>query len=123
MFISNITPSMPALLSAAFGTTIAERMQSTTNVQNFQNFQNFQNVQKVQKVEKVEKVPPTLGAGVGPTDTANARAHAQQGGNYEIHITIDRHDCHLLCLFLGVFTLSVLFNSNNRRYSNSTPTP
>ena len=35
-------------------------------------------------------------------------------GNYEIHITIDRHDCHLLCLFIGVFTLSVLFNSNKR---------
>lgn len=35
-------------------------------------------------------------------------------GNYEIHITIDRHDCHLLCLFIGVFTLAVLFNSNKR---------
>ena len=43
----------------------------------------------------------------------------EKDGNYEIHITIDRNDCHLLCLFIGVFTLSVLFNSNKKGSSST----
>ena len=39
------------------------------------------------------------------------RPAANKKQNYviKINISIDQHDCHLICLFLGVFILSVLF--------------
>lgn len=88
---------MPILLTDAYGTIFAQQMQTP---------------QPIVVKEKIErKVPSSLGVGVA-SDT-NTSVHAKHN-NYEIHITIDRHDCHLLCLFIGVFTLSVLFNSNKR---------
>lgn len=85
---------MPLLLSDAYGTTFARQMRS---------------VELVKTKTKVKKTAakPTLG-------TAQTPAQQKPRGNYEIHITIDRQDCHLLCLFIGVFTLAVLFSSNKR---------
>lgn len=102
---------MPTLLAVAYGATIAEQMRNT----------NLLNL----KVEPSKKTPTTssLGAAVPPAPSSTeaevvAETHRpmleEKQGNYEIHITIDRQDCHLLCLFLGVFTLSVLFNSSKR---------
>lgn len=44
------------------------------------------------------------------------------GGDYvlSVNLTIDQQDCHLLCLFLGVFTLAILF-SKNKKLSTSLP--
>lgn len=94
---------MPILLADAYGATFARQMQTTKPL-------NAKN-----KTEKKTQSP--LGAEVAPASDTSVRARRTRGekdGNYEIHITIDRHDCHLLCLFIGVFTLSVLFNSNKR---------
>lgn len=108
---------MPALLSDAYGTTFAQDMQTKSVL--------HANAQK--------SAPPATPAALGATTAAAAatasgdktrRGRGGRGGrrdisgqNYEIHITIDQQDCHLLCLFIGVFTLSVLFNSNKRQPS------
>lgn len=90
---------MPLLLTDAYGTTFARQMQTTLPIATKQS---------------------SLGAGApsaADTSVTSVRVNQncrEKAGNYEIHITIDRHDCHLLCLFIGVFTLSVLFNSNKR---------
>lgn len=114
---------MPALLSDAYGTVFAQEMQQRTIMT------------KDSKKSTVAK----LGTAVAPAAVAEATADSaaeierpvrsvvhkrptlreQGGGNYEVHITIDRQDCHLLCLFIGVFTLSVLFNSNKRSAATS----
>ncbi len=84
---------MPLLLSDAYGTTFARQMRS---------------VELVNTKAKTEKmVKPALG-------TAQTPPRQKPRSNYEIHITIDRQDCHLLCLFIGVFTLAVLLGSNKR---------
>lgn len=111
---------MPALLSDAYGTTFAQEMQKT---------------KMYAKQRIANKTSPALGAVPATEDvvaevpraTVKPVVHArptweEKDGNYEIHITIDRHDCHLLCLFIGVFTLSVLFNSNKRGPSFPTST-
>ena len=38
------------------------------------------------------------------------------GGDYvfNLSIKIDQQDCHLLCLFLGVFIFSILFTKNKK---------
>lgn len=95
---------MPALLSDAYGNIFAKEMQNTG---------------LLVAGSKTKKPPSSLGAVAGSSVAVNSVVHAkplwtERNGNYEIHITIDRHDCHLLCLFIGVFTLSVLFNSNKR---------
>lgn len=40
----------------------------------------------------------------------------KRGGDYVINLSIriDQQDAHLLCLFLGVFILSVLFTKNKK---------
>ena len=90
---------MPSLLSDAYGSNIAKHMQSASKF-------NF-------STTPAKKKPPSSVGAVAPSvDNTSQISTFQKNGNYEIHITIDRHDCHLLCLFIGVFTLSVLFNSN-----------
>lgn len=84
---------MPLLLSDAYGTAFARQMRSV------------ELVKTKSKVKTAAK--PALGAAQTPP-------RQMPPGNYEIHITIDRQDCHLLCLFIGVFTLAVLFSSNKR---------
>lgn len=39
-----------------------------------------------------------------------------RGGDYvfNLSIKIDQQDCHLLCLFLGVFIFSILFTKNKK---------
>lgn len=101
---------MPALLSDAYGVSVAQQMQNT-------------------KFDpKKQNIPSSLGAVAGSSERSidaasttdiHNRPRRQKDGDYEIHITIDRQDCHLLCLFIGVFTLSVLFNANKRRPSVS----
>lgn len=41
---------------------------------------------------------------------------APRGGDYVLNLTIsiDQQDCHLLCLFLGVFIFSILFTKNKK---------
>ena len=34
---------------------------------------------------------------------------------YIIEIHIDQQDCHLICLFIGVFTLSILLNRSRNQ--------
>ena len=43
------------------------------------------------------------------------RAHGG-GGDYvfNLSIKIDQQDCHLLCLFIGVFIFSILFTKNKK---------
>lgn len=41
--------------------------------------------------------------------------------NYVIQITIDQNDCHLLCLFIGVFILAVLFGKSRKSPSPALP--
>ena len=43
------------------------------------------------------------------------RAHGG-GGDYvfNLSIRIDQQDCHLLCLFIGVFIFSILFTKNKK---------
>lgn len=106
---------MPALLSDAYGVVIAEQMQ---------------NVKFDPKKQNTKISPSSLGAVAASSESSSIEAGEQpvvhtkrprqeKDVNYEIHITIDRQDCHLLCLFIGVFTLSVLFNANKRRPSVS----
>lgn len=98
---------MPALLTDAYGSVFAKDMQRN-------------NVAILKRAAQTA-APSSLGAPLTVPETSDAivRARftagaAKNNGNYHIHITIDREDCHLLCLFIGVFTLSVLFNSNKR---------
>ena len=108
---------MPALLSDAYGLNFAENMQDT---------------KFGPKRKSKQNLPAALGAVAAsedsvapvPSETPNPAVYArnswgEKDGNYEIHITIDRQDCHLLCLFIGVFTLSVLFNSNKKGPSST----
>lgn len=39
-----------------------------------------------------------------------------RGGDYVLNLSIriDQQDCHLLCLFLGVFIFSILFTRNKK---------
>lgn len=89
-------------------------MQNTTlkpkNPKNLQDT-NKQTLEKTRALGTVASPEDRVRAVV--VDTRPIRRE-KKDGNYEIHITIDRHDCHLLCLFIGVFTLSVLFNRNKR---------
>lgn len=118
MFRSDYMRDMPALLSDAYGTIFSQSMQNTT---------------PNPKKQTAIQMSSSLGAVASSEDSAldtpelpvKPVVHArptwrEKDGNYEIHITIDRHDCHLLCLFIGVFTLSLLFNSNKRGSSPAT---
>ena len=89
---------MPSLLSEAYGRNIAQHMQSASKL-------NFSTTPANKPLSSVGAVAPSV-------DYISEKSTFRNNGNYEIHITIDRHDCHLICLFIGVFTLSVLFNSN-----------
>ena len=42
-------------------------------------------------------------------------------GNYVVQITIDQDDCHLICLFIGVFILAVLFGRSRKSPSPALP--
>ena len=103
MFCSTYDVDMPLLLADAYGTTFSRKIQTTPPI--------------AAKNKTERKKQSSLGAGAPSATDTSVRVNQTRGektGNYEIHITIDRHDCHLLCLFIGVFTLSVLFNSNKR---------
>lgn len=106
---------MPALLSDAYGAVIAQQMQI---------------VKFDPKKQNTQISPSSLGAVAASSEGTTIETlkepvihtrqpRRQKDGNYEIHITIDRQDCHLLCLFIGVFTLSVIFNANKRKPSVS----
>lgn len=95
---------MPSLLSDAYGSTIAQNMKSASKL-------NFSTI-------PVQKPMSSVGAVAASVDNVSERSTVRRNGNYEIHITIDRNDCHLMCLFIGVFTLSVLFNSNKTAKSS-----
>ena len=124
--------AMPALLSDAYGTTFAQNMQAKSVL--------HANAKKSAPPAAPAPLGATTAAPAGPEAPASAATvsgdktpphrgegrggRGRRGGrrdnsgqNYEIHITIDQQDCHLLCLFIGVFTLSVLFNSNKRQPS------
>lgn len=74
---------------------------------------------KNQSKKETPEKPRALGTVASSEDRVRPVVWREKDGNYEIHVTIDRHDCHLLCLFIGVFTLSVLFNSNKRGSSSA----
>ena len=67
--------------------------------------------------------PPTiknLGATIGEDVseifkpvTKPRTSSREESIEYVFEIRIDQQDCHLICLFLGVFTLSLLLNRNN----------
>ena len=99
---------MPALLSDAYGDIFSQAMQNTVP-----KLKNPQNPKKTKRLQDTNEKPRALGTKAAVVNTRPLRTE-KRDGNYEIHITIDRHDCHLLCLFIGVFTLSVLFNRNKR---------
>lgn len=53
------------------------------------------------------KEPVTSTAAVSPVASAPASASPQI---YAIHVEIGRDDCHLLCMFLLVFTISFILS-------------
>ena len=113
---------MPALLTDAYGDLIAREMQTTTTTSSGGSISSAHAVKKGLK-KRLTETPAALGTASTPepsnttvATTRSTRAQTTGGGVYEIHVTIGRDDCHLLCLFIGVFTLAVLFNSNpNKR--------
>lgn len=100
---------MPALLSDAYGPIFAQELQRTITKQ-------------LMKPQSSLGAVVSTDGHVSTTSTTPVRhtrpTWGEKNGNYEIHITIDRHDCHLLCLFIGVFALCVLFNSNKQGKSS-----
>lgn len=104
---------MPALLSDAYGTIFSQAMQNTTPNPKKQTANKISSALLGAVASSADSAVDTPALPVKPVvDTRPT--WREKDGNYEIHITIDRHDCHLLCLFIGVFTLSLLFNSNKR---------
>lgn len=113
---------MPALLSEVYGTTFGQVTERARG--------KYEAVRPIDKVVKSDKAITKGGASpLGTAATSEESSpviispvvHARptmenRAGNYEVHVTIDRHDCHLLCLFIGVFALSVLFKANKPRY-------
>lgn len=69
--------------------------------------------------ELIQKPVQNLGAPIEEEITRIAKpiyTHKPQSRRepvkYVFEIHIDQQDCHLLCLFIGVFTLSILMNRN-----------
>lgn len=116
--------TMPALLIDAYGANIAREMQTSTSggISRSSNRAPKKGAKKrltetTAALGTASTPEPSNTATPEPSNTATgAQTTTGGGGVYEIHVTIGRDDCHLLCLFIGVFTLAVLFNSNpNKR--------
>ena len=104
---------MPALLNDAYGTILSQNIKSTKAIYPKNMSQKTSSAALGTGSASKTAVAEVLEENPGPVAHARPRC-LKKDGNYEIHITIDLHDCHLLCLFIGVFTLAVLFNSNKR---------
>lgn len=112
--------NMPALLSDVYGTEFGQEMMQRDNKTTFvkKKPQKYQEKKALGATASEDSGGDGVSAVVEPVVNASP-TRREKDGNYEIHITIDRHDCHLLCLFIGVFTLSVIFNSNKPRPSSA----
>ena len=93
---------MPSLLSDAYGTSFVVDMEPITS--------KFVNNKRLGTTDQIKKTQEPL----APLLTKNQTIVHRDDGNYVIQININRDDCHLLCIFLGVFTLAVLFSKNKK---------
>ena len=112
---------MPSLLQNAYGDswgsgmingrTLGSQLGTTLNTESVQEVP----VQQVTRIQESPLLPvlaplPIRKAGCNCED-----CHCDDGKYvFSVNLTIDQQDCHLLCLFLGVFTLAVLFGKNKK---------
>ena len=98
---------MPSSLHAAFGKSFTRDTEPITSTF-------FKTPPAVTPVVQEDKFPELT-----PLTTVGSNQQHMEpiypvrtGDNYVITVNINRDDCHLLCLFIGVFTLAVLLSKN-----------
>lgn len=98
---------MPSLLSQAYGNSFVVDMEPITS-----KFVNNEQLGVSCQLQKTETKPEPLSSTNHKLGQSIDEDNFDR--NYVIQITINQDDCHLLCLFIGVFTLAVLFSRDRK---------
>ena len=106
---------MPSLLQNAYGEAWGSR--GTTPIQLGSSLGTTiqETTKTVQDQTPIVETPMT--PSVPMSMVRRYRGHEPSGGGdyvFNLSIKIDQQDCHLLCLFLGVFIFSILFTKNKK---------
>ncbi len=98
---------MPSLLSQAYGNSFVVDMEPITS-----KFVNNEQLGVSCQLQKTGTKPEPLSSTNHKLGQGSVEDNFDR--NYVIQITINQDDCHLLCLFIGVFTLAVLFSRDRK---------
>lgn len=95
---------MPSSLHAAFGKSFTRETEPITS----KFFKTVEPVVQEDNLPEITTLTP-IGSNQQHMEPINP---TRMGDNYVITVNINRDDCHLLCLFIGVFTLAILLSKN-----------